>query len=293
MRHHPTEIATLRCHSWKIIHEVSAYAVSERLRQMQEVLAKYDPNQPRVPVGSSAGGQWTSGGGGATSTGPQSEGTGALDELISDGFGAARDAVVGIYDAVSDLWKFSVPNPAGVTPDQVNIFIGGALDRDGFQPVRGSDALKRDVYGTNYYATHTQGDQVSAFIRNLPPNTSVNVIGHSWGGDTAAKIATENSSRISVLVTVDPVSLPISRPDFGTVRSSVGAWININATNNPNRPNGGGNFWAGIGGAWDDSPHSFSDLFVSAPYNHGDFNAMMHYPFAGSRNVNELLNRGK
>jgi pimeloyl-ACP methyl ester carboxylesterase len=268
----------------------SGFIVSERLRRLQAMLVKYSPDQPRVPAGSSAGGQWTSGGDAPSS---ENDAVDALGELIATGASAVRDAVVGVYDAVSEMWKFPVPNPAGVVPEQVNIFIGGALDRDGFQPVRSSRVLDRDVYGTNYYATHTQGDQVSAFIRNLPPNTSVNVIGHSWGGDTAAEIATENSSRISVLVTVDPVSLPISRPDFGTVRSSVGAWININATNNPNKPNGGGNFWAGVGGAWNDSPRGFSDLFISAPYNHGDFNAMMHYPFAGSRNVNELLNRAK
>lgn len=52
--------------SWQLIHEVSGFAVSESLRQMQTMLTKYSPYQPRVPAGSSDGGQWTSGGGGST-----------------------------------------------------------------------------------------------------------------------------------------------------------------------------------------------------------------------------------
>lgn len=39
-----------------------AFLVHEHLRKMQALLSKYSPDQPRVPAGSSAGGQWTSGG---------------------------------------------------------------------------------------------------------------------------------------------------------------------------------------------------------------------------------------
>ncbi len=61
-------IRDLRLKSWQLIHEASAYVVSERFRQIQKLLAKYSPSQPRVPAGSSAGGQWTSGGGGGSAS---------------------------------------------------------------------------------------------------------------------------------------------------------------------------------------------------------------------------------
>ncbi len=67
MRHHPSDLAALRRHSWRLIHEASGFLVSERLAQMHEMLAKYSPSQPRVPAGNPGGGQWTSGGGGGVS----------------------------------------------------------------------------------------------------------------------------------------------------------------------------------------------------------------------------------
>jgi hypothetical protein len=60
----PEHIHDLRLKSWGLIHEVSGFVVSERLRQLKALLVKYSPGQPRVPAGSRDGGQWTSGGGG-------------------------------------------------------------------------------------------------------------------------------------------------------------------------------------------------------------------------------------
>lgn len=60
------DVRGLRLKSWQVLHEASSFVMSERLRQMQVILAKYSPTQPRVPAGSSAGGQWTSGGGGGS-----------------------------------------------------------------------------------------------------------------------------------------------------------------------------------------------------------------------------------
>lgn len=60
----PESICALRLKSWAMIHEVSGFVVSERLRQLNTLLAKYSPTQPRVPADDPAGGQWTSGSGG-------------------------------------------------------------------------------------------------------------------------------------------------------------------------------------------------------------------------------------
>lgn len=64
MRSGEDVIHKARLKSLALLHEMAAYAVSERLRQMQELLVKYSPSQPRVPAGSPDGGQWTNGSGG-------------------------------------------------------------------------------------------------------------------------------------------------------------------------------------------------------------------------------------
>lgn len=62
------DVRGLRLKSWQVLHEASSFVMSKRLQQMHSLLTKYSPDQPRVPAGSSAGGQWTSGGGGGEST---------------------------------------------------------------------------------------------------------------------------------------------------------------------------------------------------------------------------------
>lgn len=133
---------------------------------------------------------------------------------------------------------------------------------------------------------------------SMPPNVQVNVIGHSLGGATVAKVALENPSRISALVTIDPVSrFSIGSSDYSTIRSSAGAWINVNATGKPGTSLIGeitsGNFAAGFGGAWDKSPKPYADIHIEAPYNHGDFSGMIGYDIAGGRTIKKILNRGR
>ena len=41
---------------------------------------------------------------------------------------------------------------------------------------------------------------------------SQNLIGHSWGGQTAAQAAVDNPGRVNILVTIDPVGY--DHPDF-------------------------------------------------------------------------------
>jgi hypothetical protein len=54
----------LRVKSWALLHETSGFVMSERLRELNDRLMKYSPDQPRVPAGQRDGGQWTSGVGG-------------------------------------------------------------------------------------------------------------------------------------------------------------------------------------------------------------------------------------
>jgi thioesterase domain-containing protein len=87
------------------------------------------------------------------------------------------------------------------------------------------------------------------------PNEPINLIGHSWGGDTAADVAEAlgaDGNTADLLVTVDPVSG--RKGDFTEVADGSSTWINIDAENPwpPNRSD----FVADAGGPWNDKPRN-------------------------------------
>jgi pimeloyl-ACP methyl ester carboxylesterase len=211
---------------------------------------KYNPDQPRVPAGNPDGGQWTSGDGG--------------------GDGSNNTATI--------LPKISVPNPSGQPVNQANIFVGGFGDHSANRNVADSTSLNKNVYGDNYYATHTDGDEISKLISQLPKGQTVNLIGHSYGADTAADVAVDNPGRVNTLVTIDPVShFP---QDFAAIHDSVNTWVNVNAIGNPDSSTldsaVGGNPIAYIGGEWGSEPDNFATIPITAPLNHAQFDAMMN-----------------
>jgi len=104
-------VRDLRLKSWQLLHEASGFIVSERLRRLQSMLAKYDPNQPRVPAGDSAGGQWTSGDGG---------GSGARQPILN--------AVQNIDDAIDHLEENADTKPRG----KCAAYVRRALNKGGF-----------------------------------------------------------------------------------------------------------------------------------------------------------------
>jgi len=106
---------------------------------------------------------------------------------------------------------------------------------------------------------------------------NVAVIGHSWGGDTAAK-AVASGNKVGALITLDPVSH--NPPDLDAVNSNAKNWINVNA--NPtdstrNKPGLHGNFWAGIGGAWNGDPQGHASQHYNADINHAGIRDLMGY----------------
>lgn len=221
-------------------------------------------------------------------------GIGTFVNALGEAFGTFQALVQDAFSAFDT--QFPVPDPVLGVPDTVNIFIGGADDKEGDfggnHPVLNSLALSKDVYGYNIYATHKDADKISASIQKLPSNVQVNVIGHSWGGDTAAQVALENPGRISALVTIDPVSqFSTTSNDYSTIRNSVGAWVDVRATGRPDSFLNLGNLTAFMGNRWGDDPKPHADLYIEAPYNHADFNAMMGYPFTGGRSIENILNR--
>jgi hypothetical protein len=53
----------------------------------------------------------------------------------------------------------------------------------------------------------TAGTALARYIDTLPADAQVNLIGHSYGGDTAAKAVALTTHPVNLLITIDPVSL--------------------------------------------------------------------------------------
>jgi pimeloyl-ACP methyl ester carboxylesterase len=100
---------------------------------------------------------------------------------------------------------------------------------------------------------------------------SIDLIGHSWGGDTAATIAENSPRKIDMLITIDPVS--VNRPDMNAVRNNTVTWIDVNASTTSSWTFA--NMVAGVGGAWNDAPKAYADAFINASANHEEFSKMM------------------
>jgi pimeloyl-ACP methyl ester carboxylesterase len=152
--------------------------------------------------------------------------------------------------------------------------VGGAADDSTNGPVA---QIKKDMEkkypGVQIqYFTHDQGEELAQWLREqgqVYGSNNVAVIGHSWGGDTAATVVAHGVN-VGALVTIDPVSnFP---PDLGDVKANARNWININA--NPDRAkraaegSGPGNWIAGLGGAWNDDPKDYADHHYNANINH-------------------------
>lgn len=208
-------------------------------------------------------------------------------------FAARRyDPVTGLYHnrarAYSpDMGRFLQADPSGikgglnlyayVQNDPVNavdpsglvrIFVGGAADGSTALVKRFVDELKDP---NSFYFSHQDAAAIQAFINSQPANEPIDLIGHSWGGDTAATIAENSPRKIDMLVTIDPVS--IVRPDMNAVRNNTITWINVNASTTSSWTFA--NMVAGVGGAWNQAPKAYADAFINASANHDDFSKMM------------------
>ncbi len=269
-------------------------------RDIEELLVKHKSNphvhlQPRHPRGTSEGGQWMATG--SSSTPSVSRDRDGSFQIVSDYPSNTRSGTPKVTDEPIESTKITIPDPYGRPVNRVNIFIGGASDET-IKNVKDSDSLKHDTYGDNYYASQLDGNdflgtkKINKFIEKLPKDTIINLIGHSYGGDTAADIVLDNPGRINLLITVDPVSL--FQPDFEKVRKSVRKWININATGERNdrgeRRTTGGDLAAGFGRAWNNGPKDYS-YFITALFSHESFDSMLkHKPSMDEISAQEILN---
>ena len=193
------------------------------------------------------------------------------------------------------------PEPGNAPPERspdrsmAIIFIGGGAD----QKSRIVDRYREDAFNTahNWLSPPTfawdDARGVEAFIRGLPLGTRVRLVGHSYGGDTAAQVAArlgQAGRPVDMLVTIDPVGRGTSEAFFERVRDGARLWINVNAT-------GGGsldrsNMIAGFGGSWEFAPMGYAHEFLTAPVSHANLGGLMNARNSTQRSVaQEVIRR--
>jgi hypothetical protein len=175
----------------------------------------------------------------------------------------------------------------------VVIFVGGFGDRiirrvSGFALAEGGFAQAHPELGIRCFEW-TEARELLACIRGQRPGARLRLAGHSYGADTAAKLAAHLAGQgqaLDLLVTADPVSRR-SRPDLAQVRRGARRWININATGGgPFEPS---NIVARIGGAWRHAPHRFAHESLDHAVPHADFAGLLRCRLADGRTVAETL----
>lgn len=130
-------------------------------------------------------------------------------------------------------------------------FVGGAMD----DKIEGPVWKQYERYvadgGDAAYFTWDQHEALAQWVDANGPD--VTVIGHSYGGDTAAEVIAAGH-KVDKLITVDPVGW--TQPDFSAVAGNAGTWINYNS-------NGSGfhytNVIAAFGGAWNNAPAQYAN----------------------------------
>jgi hypothetical protein len=141
-------------------------------------------------------------------------------------------------------------------------FVGGFFDYWTHGPVYDQylEYIRLNPGAGAAYFTWDQGGALASWID--ANGGAVSVIGHSYGGDTAASVVAAGHG-VNSLTTVDPVGW--TRPSYSAVAANSGSWTNFNAV-------GGGwstpNIIAGIGGAWNSGPSGYATIFRNINQDH-------------------------
>lgn len=182
------------------------------------------------------------------------------------------------------------------------IFIGGAFD-DTFRAGSVVQYHRRQEHSfttSRYFEAGSDNTEraILDFLQTLPPDSSIRIVGHSWGAYTAAVVAAQSKRQVDLLVTVDPVTRQPTNPRtprqaltalYRAARANSARWISVDAV--PLNRNNTDTI-ASIGGEWGTDHKGYPHDFISAVgMNHGDFVAMMTTPFAevANRTVESAL----
>ncbi|MFC6762105.1 RHS repeat-associated core domain-containing protein [Sulfitobacter porphyrae] len=151
--------------------------------------------------------------------------------------------------------------------------VGGAADATLPGPVK---FLYDTLYASDpnvTYFQHNQGRKLANWIR-ANKGKRITVIGHSRGGDTAARVVAKGN-RISRLVTVDPVRRTVM-PKLANVKKYSDVWINYDSKGTGLF--GGGNFIATLGRPYNAAPEAFATRHYVKALDHVRICAVYCHP---------------
>jgi pimeloyl-ACP methyl ester carboxylesterase len=132
--------------------------------------------------------------------------------------------------------------------------------------------------GRSHYFSHLDDGQLFQAAMARPAGQALVLVGHSWGGETAARVAIRlgrAGREVALLVTVDPVKRVLTDGFLAALRECVGVWVNIRATGGEKLDHS--NLVAAIGGPWGDRPKAFADRHIDAPFAHREFAALLGF----------------
>ena len=177
----------------------------------------------------------------------------------------------------------AAPSSAGAPTAKLPIpptfvaFIGGGGDAETGIVREFREGARNEIAprSTEYFA-HVERARVLARIAAQPAGTRIVLVGHSWGGDTAAQVAAtlgQQGRPVATLITVDPVGRGLSEDFMRRVRGGASEWINIRAT-------GGGwddwsNMVAALGSRYGSFPQGCATRHIEAPFRHADFASLL------------------
>lgn len=187
------------------------------------------------------------------------------------------------------------PGITAASPTLV-IFVGGGWDAKSRLVQRfQADAQQNGLLGhrTSEYFAHDERDRIEARIAAEPAETRIVLVGHSWGGDTAAQVAAalgQQGRPVDTLITVDPVGRGLSDDFFNRVRAGSREWINIRAYGAARSDLS--DSIARAGNPYGAAPRSYATQYIEAPLNHGAFEGLLGFRgTSGASGFDRLLGR--
>ncbi|MBK1660349.1 hypothetical protein [Paracraurococcus ruber] len=172
------------------------------------------------------------------------------------------------------------------------LLIGGGGDRALRKVGRVFDALaaRPDAAARLlHYRHHDQEAAMLALIAARPPAAAIRLVGHSWGGHAAARIAArlgDQGRPVELLATLDPVSRFVTPAFLRRVRAGARTWVNIRAAGGPRfHPS---DLVAAIGGPYGQAPRGIADRHVDLPLCHADAAGMLAHPLPGDGTLLDL-----
>lgn len=166
-------------------------------------------------------------------------------------------------------------------------FVGGAGDgMTGNVRDFAVDGIKVGSGGAIKYYSHDEAEKLLNDIRAQPTGTRIVLVGQSWGGDTAARVAAQLGAEgrpVDLLATIDPVGNGASDVFLNRVRAGSREWINVQATGGSWYD--GDNLIARLGNRYGSAPQRFADQHIAAPSGHADFAGLVRHPGADGRSA--------